>query len=291
MTRDSLNNLRLLLLVLALSLGTSSCSSNSRFQVGYAEFWVEFYDRVVDWTGRVQTAYCGRYLVFTGDIDTACSAFPMVWSYAQNAWVECTYLDSFGQRWYYTDLFYFWPGYIQEPACFDGYDYPLAEPAPDFYQSSELPRDEDGQIILAEIPEVSPQRELSEDAVDLDAVRETIRQRLGLQDLPDELPVDAPGDPVRTGEPRLGEPPPELVDPALGRTSRSELPRDEQGRLLVEQELGASGEPSRIHALRELLRQRSDGEALPDALPDDALSGPIRRSEPILGTPAVEVDE
>ena len=226
-----------LLSLLGLTLGSASCSSSSRFQPGYAEFWVEFFDRVVDWTGRVQTAYCGRYLVFLGDIDTACSAYPMVWSYGQNAWVECTYLDSFGQPWYYTDLFYFWPGYIQEPACFDGYDYPVRESTPNRYQSTELERSEDREGLLSQLPGVSESFSLPDADIDLEALRNSLRQRLNAAE-PSGLPDDAPlEEPVRNTESQLGEPPPELLDPSASRASQSELPRDERGRLLVDQEL------------------------------------------------------
>lgn len=289
--RAHLNRLRLILLVLALALGSSSCSNKSRFQVGYAEFWVEFADRVVDWTGRVQIAYCGRYLVFVGDIDTACSSFPMVWSYGQDAWVECTYLDSFGQRWYYTDLFYFWPGYIQEPACFDGYDFPAEDPNPDRNQSSEIDRDETGQVLLSELPAGAEEISLAEGDMDIGALRDSLRQRLDSA-VPARLPEGELADePIRNTESHLGEPPPELVDPDASRTSQSELPRDERGRLLVDQELGPSAETANLQELRELLGQGRGGLPLPEELNTDSLSEPVRQSESTLGSPAEEPSE
>lgn len=199
------------LVAATLTLGTASCLDESRFQVGWATFFVEFYDPVVDRFGVPQLAYCARNLTFTGQIDTACVQLPMVYSFGMSALVSCTYLDAAGIPWTYTDLFYFWPGYIQEPACFEGFEAPTDEPDMDLTRDSMLSRDEQGQVTIeddrimlsteqaslgdlrafqsAETGEVAPTG-LSDDALLVEPLRtsETIRGEPpeGVNDLPED---------------------------------------------------------------------------------------------------------
>ena len=182
----------------------SSClDDNPRFRVGWATFFVEFYDYVVDRFGVVQRAYCADNLVFTGDIDTACRQLPMVWSFGMTAPVTCTYRDAAGVRWTYEDLYYFWPGYIQEPPCFGVYDAPADAIDRDRTRDSTLERNGEGQVLISD--EIT----LSEEQTDLAVLRADLASAADVV-TPASLPEDTlEEDGIRTSDTELGDPPPE----------------------------------------------------------------------------------
>jgi hypothetical protein len=127
--------------------------SPSRFRAGYADFWVEFIDYVIDRSGRVTEAYCANLVTFYGDIDWDCARAPMVWSYDEYNWMTCSYVDYYGSLWSYEDRFYFYSGYIQEEPCYTGYDYPDVY-GQDVYAVSTLDRNKDDQFELSEHIEI-----------------------------------------------------------------------------------------------------------------------------------------
>ncbi len=143
-------SLALTLALGSLGAGCTNSSSSPSIGTGYVNFFIEFYDPVIDSTGKLQQAYCSNVASFVGDVDFRCSFRPMVWSYGQNHWMYCTYRDFLGRPWWYSDLFYFWPGYIQEPACFDDYDYPDPPPNMSLTEDSVLNRDATGRLILGD---------------------------------------------------------------------------------------------------------------------------------------------
>ena len=195
-------------LIASLSFGASSCLDDSRFRVGYATFFVEFYDPVIDRFGVLQLAYCARNLTFAGQIDTACIELPMVYSFGMDAFVTCTYFDAAGVPWTYTDLFYFWPGYIQEPACFDGFDAPDDEPVMNLARDTTLSRDGDGRVRIEEIQEGIT---LSSEQASLDDLRsEALDETVEVVDsLPDDQLAD---EPIRVGDTQEGDPPEGIND-------------------------------------------------------------------------------
>lgn len=194
------------LLAASLSVGAASCIEDSRFQVGYATFFVEFYDPVIDRFGVPQLAYCARNITFIGQIDTACVQFPMVYSFGIDEFVTCAYFDAAGVPWTYTDLFYFWPGYIQESPCFTGFEAPADEPDMDLTRDSTLPRNDEGQVILED------DRTLSEEQADLSDLRAAQFEETG-EEAPTSLPSDEIlEEPLRATETTLGEPPVDIND-------------------------------------------------------------------------------
>jgi len=174
---------------------TASCSSgSSRFVRGYATYWVEFFDVVVDRFGRPQLAYCSNTVVFQGDIDTICSSLPMVWSYGQYSAMSCVYTDSLGSPWSYTDIYYFSPGYIQEAPCQSGYPYPTEVDDTGINAMTELDRDSEGRVVAP--MDVT----LGEDQTPLEELR-------GLRESREALPMDLPAEPavVRVSDTTLGD--------------------------------------------------------------------------------------
>lgn len=172
----------------------SSCGPPPRFQTGYATYFVDFYDPIVDWTGRPTQAYCADYLTFVGDIDTACPPYPMVWSYAQYQYMQCSYRDAYGVARYYVDYFYFWPGYIAERSC-DGQPSQRPPVAIPFRNAeTKLTRDADGRLVLDEPIALDPNAPV--DAADL---RSLLVEHVG--PLPTSLPGTV-GNTVRVGPAR-----------------------------------------------------------------------------------------
>ena len=263
-------------MIAVLTLGAGSCVDDGRFRVGYATFFIEFYDPVIDRFGVVQLAYCARNLTFTGDIDTSCRELPMVYSFGMNAFVTCTYRDAAGVPWSYTDLFYFWPGYIQEPACFPGYLAPDEEPVMDLTRDTMLGRDDEGRVMIDD--EIT----LSAEQVDLEVLRDDLRVRTR-EPFPSTLPDGLAEDPIRASETRLGEPPADVnapIDPDQATT----LERDAQGRVIVPDDVELSGERQDVERQRQDL-EGITGERAPDELPSNGLADPVRTSETQLGEP------
>ena len=192
-------------LLMSVGVGMVSCGSSSsnsgRFYVGYATYWIEFYDYVIDWTGRTQRTYCSDYLTFTGDIDGLCAERPMVWSYGKYDWLYCVYTDSFGAPWWYYEYYYFPSGYIQEPPCKED-GLPTYEPDenPDVYQASTQSRNDARQI------EISRDIDLGDELTPLSVLRALFEARFG--SLPEGLSADEPTI-VRTSEVTEGEAPAE----------------------------------------------------------------------------------
>jgi hypothetical protein len=147
---------RHVLLALTLASLVVSCAPVGRFRTGTNAYHVEIDDSVVDPYGIVQPARCADTILFTGDVDTACSAHPMTWSYEQTVLLDCTYRDSAGATRFYTDYFLFVDGYIREPSCDGGYLY-LSEPdARDPHEPSVLPRDEAGHVRIGPAIRLAP---------------------------------------------------------------------------------------------------------------------------------------
>ncbi|MEM8609556.1 MAG: hypothetical protein AAGF92_20810 [Myxococcota bacterium] len=211
MPKSFLRALSVGLLVASLSVGAASCVEDSRFRTGFATFFVEFQDLVRDRFGVLQVAYCADDITFVGDIDTSCIALPMVFSFGQNAFVPCTYIDASGVPWTYVDLFYFYPGYIQEPACSVGYETPDEEPDMDLTRDSVLSRDADGGVLINEL-EGQEEVELSSDPVSVEELRAASAAETGVT-LPATLSSDeVESEPVRTGDTTLGDPPDDVND-------------------------------------------------------------------------------
>ena len=147
----------------ALLLASSSATScgiptTFRFVSGYATYFVELYDTVIDSSGQSVQAYCANYATFVGEIDTLCPSYPMIWSYAQYVWMQCSYRDATGIARYYTDSFYFPPGYIQDNACIPG-GLPIVEAdggTTSRTAGSELSRDAEGRVLLPGSISVDP---------------------------------------------------------------------------------------------------------------------------------------
>lgn len=176
---------------------TATCSSgNSRFVRGYATFWIEFQDVVIDRFGRPQLAYCSNPLTFQGDIDTYCPSYPMVWSYGQYGTMSCVYTDAAGTPWRYNDLYYFSPGYIQEPACQPGYPYSTEVDPTEVNGMSEVERDSEGRVVAP--TEVT----LAEEQTPLEELRALAQAR---RSAPAELPAEPAV--VRISDTTLGDAP------------------------------------------------------------------------------------
>ncbi|MGF1467111.1 MAG: hypothetical protein ACFCGT_13370 [Sandaracinaceae bacterium] len=206
MPRAPTRRLAPLVTVVALAALSSSCSPY-RYQTGYATYYIEFYDYVIDWTGQTQRALCADYVTFLGDLDTACYPYPMVYSYGQYAWMTCTYIDSQGFARTYRDYYYFTPGYIREPSCPSfpqSYEAPPPETdEPELLSQSVQPRDEEAGLALA--PVQLP------DGIDIEDGEPSLAELRGL--LPGLLsrlrttpPEDRPAR-IPVGEPFLGDPP------------------------------------------------------------------------------------
>lgn len=204
------HSLAILAFSFALSALTPGCSSSSSspIRAGYVNFYIEFYDYVIDRDGHVQQAYCSNVATFVGDVDFRCDFRPMVWSYGQNHWMYCTYRDAVGNPWWYTDLYYFWPGYIQEPYCIDDQIPPDAPTNMDITESSQLNRDGMGRLALGDGVEVIDQAIAVDTVTELRSLLEANPVLAGSEVL-ESRPAMLSSEPeaIRLGTPVEGVPP------------------------------------------------------------------------------------
>lgn len=134
--------------------------SDTYYATGSAEYWVEVEETIYDEYGYSTTAFCADYVTFTGYIDDRCARLPMVHSFARNAWLTCSYVDYWGDTYYYDEQFYFGAGFIAEYDCYnDPYYYGSQASSDDLEQELEvvqakaaaestLSRDAEGRLVI-----------------------------------------------------------------------------------------------------------------------------------------------